>query len=633
MDLTYDAVHGHLKMGGAAEANAFFTVTSRSPFMRMRRIRQLGFASRAYSMADHSRISHMFGSAHVAGELMRKTMLARRDFADDEVELSVMAKDHPRLGQFDSLAEGFLAHVRLAAACQDLGELPYESAIVGLYEPADSMLEGISDWLPDDFQTLSSKQIFTLAMLVDLASSMHDASLYDMRLVAALLYKKMRWFDHYGPLISVASNILDSPLDADRIDYVFRDALVTVGPLGSSSQVIDSLVRYDERSVLIDQPSHIAAFLMHRNHLYRSVYLHPLKRLHERALRLVMAEIGAKDSFDRLINVPKPGQINLAEFLELTDDRISATLEAISSHSHTRRSGGRLRQALETLNGEDSNGYEGVWVAPDSHAGPVVSLPSGVLVDARQDYARVGTIDLDFFRVNADQFVSEGTSPSISSWIPELSAAQSDPSPASILAFLPRKLDSRSADILTKARKQGSLYVSLREKLLSEELAVPSDTSRLKSFTGPTVTISWCWEDLKLVRRCVRVLYAAKIRYRLLLDPYDGLGVTPRKNSADLIRSAEVVLVLASPAYIRRSMDAPTGNISEELFAIHTRKATGPALPVLVVPLDEMTEVRTNFPWLAIDEREATYLGKSVADSNDEELKALMHEAMGHFRR
>lgn len=617
-----DPVHGQIELGTGPWAVEIEKLLDTEPLTRLRRIRQLGFASFVFPMADHSRFTHALGSFHVAGQLAEKVL--NDDDLDTQIE-EIFA-DYPSPGAASGGRLALKAHVQVAALLQDIGELPFENSLKGLYRPNDELRDSLSDW---DLGTVEpdSKMMFTLACVrvLDQAGAF---TLLNSELVVLLISKALTWTGADIPLVGRLRNILDSPLDADRIDYVFRDALLTIGAIGNPGQLVDSIRTYERDHVVISNPAHAGALLMTRNYLYRSVYLDPTKRLKERALHQLLVEIANSDKMKASwVPAVPPGEVSLSSFLSLDDVSVLASVEALRSLTGVTEA---ARFAMNTLRGESRSSYKSLWVAPNSTTiAPATSrLPAGILVDTRDDYLRLGSVPTEFFRVDSEYFAGGTADQTIAAWIPEIVATELAPAPSSILTFIPTDLAGPSRRAFEAARDNGSLFSILRRKVMEDELALPGDTRSTKGFTGPAIHISWCWKDLDAVRAFVKVLFDMRRQYYLLLDPFEGLAAPTKVNSVDLISKAPLLLIFSSDAYLSRRESEPNGNIEAELLACHERVLKGPPLPTVVLAIDDWKRTAKGFPWSMIGMGAPPYLGKAVLDCNPKELLELVGDAV-----
>lgn len=135
-------------------------------------------------------------------------------------------------------------HLLLAALYQDVGELPFQKVTSLYFQPVPNELEEIQNKL-DMAKTVhwKSKSVFSvLALLRD--SQRHDKlggalSTYNLDFLTYLITG-----DGQPPAatqLGALRQMVDGGIDADRLDYVYRDASVTIGSLSRPATVLDRL--------------------------------------------------------------------------------------------------------------------------------------------------------------------------------------------------------------------------------------------------------------------------------------------------------------------------------------------------------------------------------------------------------
>ena len=214
-------------------------------FQRLRRIRQLGMASLAYPGADHSRYSHSLGVMQTARRIIEQ--LCRSFYIAEEDQLLCLA----------------------AALVHDLGHGPFSHVF--------ERVSGVHH------------ESLTQQVLLDDQSQVHRVLVAHEptmpRRVADLL--------HGRPSRSYFCDILSSQLDADRLDYLLRDNLMT------GSQYGDYDLNWLLHALTIDEGTNrlavtwkgisaVEAYLQSRFHMYRNVYFHKVVRSGEGMLKLAL---------------------------------------------------------------------------------------------------------------------------------------------------------------------------------------------------------------------------------------------------------------------------------------------------------------------------------------------------------
>ena len=281
-----DPVHDVIafRMERAAEA-LLFQLLNAAEFQRLRRIRQLGFASLAYPGADHARYSHSLGVMQTARRMLGQLRQSFR--IDPEQELVCVV--------------GCLLH--------DLGHGPFSH----LFE----RVSGIE-------HEQISRQI-----IEDPDSQIHQVlSRFD-----SLLPKWVTEFLAGESPRTFFGDILSSPLDADRLDYLLRDNLMTGSLYGDYDlEWLLHALTIDESSgrlaVNWKGVSAVEAYLQSRYHMYRNVYFHKVVRSAEgmvklalqRARRLAVQERLAWPPRDHVVYKALLGQrLTMQEFTDLDD--------------------------------------------------------------------------------------------------------------------------------------------------------------------------------------------------------------------------------------------------------------------------------------------------------------------------
>ncbi|HVT89377.1 MAG TPA: HD domain-containing protein [Tepidisphaeraceae bacterium] len=222
-----------------------FQLLNAAEFQRLRRIRQLGMANMAYPGADHSRYSHSVGVMETARKILHQLT---RSFTISEQDITACLA---------------------AALLHDLGHGPFSHVF--------ERVSGV------DHEDLTRLVILDSSTEVNQILSRHDSTL--PQLVVNLLNGDCpRKF---------LCDILSSQLDADRLDYLLRDNLMTGSQYGNYD------LSWLLHALTIDEPtqrlavtwkgvSAVEAYLQSRYHMYRNVYFHKVVRSGEGMLRLAL---------------------------------------------------------------------------------------------------------------------------------------------------------------------------------------------------------------------------------------------------------------------------------------------------------------------------------------------------------
>lgn len=251
-------------------------------FQRLRRIRQLGTSYLTFHGAEHSRFSHSLGVYEITRKII--SQFERSHYPDWPKEEKIVAL--------------------CAALLHDLGHGPFSHSI----EEAFDMHH--EDWTCRII--LGDTEVG--AILRRYASDFPEK-------VASVIQKT------YDKPIVV--NLITSPLDADRMDYLLRDAYFTGVNYGTIDldRILRMLRPYHGRIVVKESGMHaVEDYLMSRYQMYWQIYFHPVTRSSEIILRQIFkrAKQLMKQNFNfRFMLDPLPqlfeGSLSVKEYLQLDE--------------------------------------------------------------------------------------------------------------------------------------------------------------------------------------------------------------------------------------------------------------------------------------------------------------------------
>ncbi|MEG1760790.1 MAG: HD domain-containing protein [Hydrogenoanaerobacterium sp.] len=251
-----DAVHGDIFI-----LNRFLKVIDTPEFQRLRRIKQLSVANIVFPSADHTRFSHSIGCFFV----MEKIIIHFETiFAKIGIPISQEDKDI----------------ALLAALLHDIGHGPFSHAFEEIHPKAEKNISH-EDW---------TALIITAKDGAVRKQIENEFGVGVPQKVADLIQKQRSAKNETKTalekidLFSVLSSLISSQLDADRLDYLVRDAFHTGVPFGriDISRIITALsitVYQNKYYVCVPEKfiDDIEAYLLARYHMQSAVYFHNLK--------------------------------------------------------------------------------------------------------------------------------------------------------------------------------------------------------------------------------------------------------------------------------------------------------------------------------------------------------------------
>ncbi len=224
-----DPIHEYIHV----EYQVIWDAINSKEFQRMRRIHQMGTSYLVYHTAEHSRFSHSLG----VYEITRR-----------------MCNEIKHIDEF--LNEDEKIQVMLAGLLHDLGHGPFSHFFeMVTSESHESMTKRI---------IIEDSEIHAILENAQIGLSGKVASILD--------------HTHPKPLLT---QMISSQLDADRMDYLLRDATFSGTTYGhfDLERILRTMRVVDGRMVVKASGIHsIEDYIMARYHMYYQVYFHPTSR-------------------------------------------------------------------------------------------------------------------------------------------------------------------------------------------------------------------------------------------------------------------------------------------------------------------------------------------------------------------
>jgi uncharacterized protein len=336
----FDPVHGPIRLDGAALA-----LVQTPEFQRLWGIRQTGFAHLVFPGANHTRLEHSLGTFWVAGQMATRLGLE----PGDSLRVTVGALLH-------DLGHGPFSHTLDSPMVEVLG---------GGHEVLSrARIEGNDpDWPADRVEVPRVLERYGIAP----------------RSVADLV--DPRRTPRERPLFR---QILHGAIDADRIDYLQRDAYYTGVGHGAIDAVrlLDTVRAARGRLVFAEKGrSAVEGFLVGRALMYSSVYYHKTVRA---------AEMMAQAAVERMPGYPEAAR----ELFRTTDGGLLYRLRQVGGVSAALVDGLLARRLYKrafgarTVQGPERAAWNRRLSVPserrsleDEIAGSVNAPPGSVLID------------------------------------------------------------------------------------------------------------------------------------------------------------------------------------------------------------------------------------------------------------
>jgi uncharacterized protein len=313
-DPIFRIMHFH---GSDSEKKILKAVIDSKEFQRLRRISQLGLASHVFPGATHSRFCHSLGTAYVASQILDHLQIICGDVKEIEEQ------------RFE---------VILAALLHDIGHGPFSHSF-------EHVLSDFSKEKKANFKVMHEE--WTLGIITSKESEVNNI----LRKNKVKISRLATPFSGKGDMELFLKQIVSSQLDADRMDYLVRDAHFSGVSLGSidTSYLINCLtiIEHANNSKSLGLTSKgirtYESFAFSRQLMNRSVYFHPKVKVAEymveRLIRILIEKSPSlcKHSvypkyftvlYDALFNstrLPEEALFinkNINHYLNLTDDSV-----------------------------------------------------------------------------------------------------------------------------------------------------------------------------------------------------------------------------------------------------------------------------------------------------------------------
>ncbi|MCX6662967.1 MAG: HD domain-containing protein [Euryarchaeota archaeon] len=272
-----DPIHGDIKITGILD-----DLLKTPEVQRLHNIKQLGFAHLVFPGAHHTRFEHSLGSSMIASQIA--DILGLKEMEKKLITCAAQLHDIGH-GPFSHTLESILME-RFGVDHVDLTE----KLILGNYDILDA-----------------KEQQFISAPKVHEILDKHQVNKKDIvNIVRGKLSKK-----------SYLSQLLNSTIDVDQLDYLMRDAYYTGVAYGmiDLQRLLQTIMIHKGNLTMMRKGVNVVEnILMARALMYSSVYFHKTVRIPELMLSKALEEIPDAEPF---------------EFFRMTDAEIMTSLKTM----------------------------------------------------------------------------------------------------------------------------------------------------------------------------------------------------------------------------------------------------------------------------------------------------------------
>lgn len=268
-----DPIHGYIHI----QYQVIWDCLNAREFQRLHRIHQLGGVFQVYHTAEHTRFAHCLGVYETCRRMVYEV---------DSIT--------------NALSESEKIQAMCAALLHDLGHGPYSHFF-------------------ETLQTISHEQR-TVQLIMDEHTEVHQALI---REDLDLPEKVCSILEHRHPK-KMLNQMISSQLDADRMDYLLRDAYETGTSYGTFDleRILRTLrVKNDILCIKESGMHSVEDYIMARYHMYWQVYLHPDAKSYEILIELFFKRYFEIDESIEIFDCLS-GNLSNDEFIGMDENRM-----------------------------------------------------------------------------------------------------------------------------------------------------------------------------------------------------------------------------------------------------------------------------------------------------------------------
>ena len=287
-----DPIHGYIHI----EYKVIWDVINSKEFQRLRRIKQLGSSFVVYHTAEHSRFTHSLGVYEIVRRMCNEVSDISNTLSAEE-KLTVM----------------------LAGLLHDVGHGPFSHTF-----------ESICD---------INHEVFSCRIIEENTTDLNNV----LESYKTGLSKNISSIINHTHKNTILSQMISGQLDADRMDYLLRDAYFTGTKYGEFDlERILRTLRVKNNILMVKSSGvhSIEDYIMARYHMYWQVYYHPVARsfecvvsaLFDRMREIYKIDKNSLDCVDFFVEFLKGESISLNAHFLLDENTCYYGFQVLSNH-------------------------------------------------------------------------------------------------------------------------------------------------------------------------------------------------------------------------------------------------------------------------------------------------------------